>query len=67
MLEHEVSALIVPPEEAAVADAICRLAGDAALRERLGSAALDRAPLFSAQRMAANYLALYERLMRAGR
>ena len=65
MLENEVSALIVPPEEEPLVRAIVRIADDAALRERLGRAALSRAPLFSSKKMAENYLALYEEKYRA--
>jgi len=45
LLTHERDALLVPPEDpAALASAIERLLGDAALRERLGAALAARAP-----------------------
>lgn len=42
VLDHE-TALLVPPTAEAFADALSRLAGDAALRERLSAAARERA------------------------
>ena len=42
-VRHEVEGLLVPPEDAcALADALARLAGDAALRAHLGTAARQR-------------------------
>ena len=59
--QDEVSALMVPPEEPeALADAVERLAGDSALRQRLGQALQERVRRdFSAESMATQYLAVY--------
>jgi len=59
-----VSGVLVAPEDpAALAAAIVRLLGDAALRERLGTAARERALAeFSADRMARETAALYHEL-----
>ena len=56
--------LLVPPRDpAAMAAAIVRLLGDAALRERMGAAGLARVrERFSAEIMVANTLEVYKRL-----
>jgi glycosyltransferase involved in cell wall biosynthesis len=47
ILTHEVNALLVPPgDPRALADAMGRLAGDLALRERLGTEAKRRSAMF---------------------
>lgn len=59
MVEDGISALLVPCEEEAVCAACERLATDATLREKLGKAAKDRSPMFSASQMATRYCELY--------
>jgi ribosomal protein S18 acetylase RimI-like enzyme len=64
---HEVEALLVPPRDpAALAAAILRLAGDPALRERLATAARQRAEQrFSEASVAERVVGAYRRLLRA--
>ena len=64
IIEHEVSGLLVPPRDPqALADAIRRLAGDPALRERLGAAAARRVrEHYGAARMAREHEEAYQRL-----
>ena len=51
-------------DEAALADAILRLAGDARLREEIGQSGRDRAGrLFSEERMHAEYEAVYQEML----
>jgi glycosyltransferase involved in cell wall biosynthesis len=59
MVEDGVSALLVPCETEAICAACERLATDTSLRERLGKAAMDRSPVFSAAQMAKAYSSLY--------
>lgn len=55
--------ILVPPEDAgALREAMTRLLGDPALRERLRERGLSRAPRFSIQRTVARYEALYRTL-----
>jgi glycosyltransferase involved in cell wall biosynthesis len=63
-IEDGVSGLLVPVnDEAAFSAALLRLAGDRALRERLGTAARKRAAeVFGMDRMIAEFSALYEEL-----
>lgn len=64
-LHHEVDALLVPPgDSAALADAIERVATDAALCERLGAAAAARAPEFAVERTVGEIEATYARVAR---
>lgn len=60
--EHETTGLVVPPNDShALADAINRILGDKALRQRMSDAALARAQSeFNVDTMAARMLALYE-------
>jgi len=60
---------IVPPEDsAALASAISELIGDASLRERIGNWAKARvAAEFSADKMAADYLCIYEQAIQESR
>jgi glycosyltransferase involved in cell wall biosynthesis len=62
-----VNALLVPPDDpAALAKAIMQLAVDPALRCRLGAAGRDLVETeFSAQRVGAEIVALYDRVRRA--
>lgn len=62
-VEHERTGLLVPPgDEAALGAAILRVAGDAALRRRLGAAARERAiQEFSLAAMAARAIEEYRR------
>jgi glycosyltransferase involved in cell wall biosynthesis len=64
-IRHEVNGLLVPPDDpGALAAAISRLLADAALRENLGRRARDTAlAQFTADAMAAKYLALYRELV----
>ena len=64
VVEHGVSALIVPPADPeALADAVETLLLDAALRDRLGSNARQKVVAdYSAQKMARAYTKVYERL-----
>ncbi len=64
ILDNETGLLVGPDDASAVSEAIDVLAGDAALRRRLGSAARTRAlEHFSLEGMVASYKALYERLL----
>jgi len=64
LVAHEVSGVIVAPaDEAALADALARLAADAGLRAAMGAAGRERIErLFSLRAMVGNYHGLYERL-----
>jgi glycosyltransferase involved in cell wall biosynthesis len=64
LVEHEVSGLVVPPRDpSALRTALLRLAGDAALRARLGAAARERiAGPFHIQHTIDKTYALYQRL-----
>lgn len=58
------AALLVPPDDVdALAEALARLAGDAALRARLRAAGPARAARFSLDRMVQGYEALYRELL----
>jgi len=59
LLRSGESGLLVPCEEAAVADALETLVKDAALRERLGRKAKQDSLRFSAQTMAEQYCEIY--------
>ncbi len=63
--QHEVTGLLVPPgDTAALAEALRRLAADAALRERLGAAGRSRVESdFSVAHMVDRTLAVYERVV----
>jgi glycosyltransferase involved in cell wall biosynthesis len=54
-----------PLDTAAIADAIGRLLGDPALRERLAAAGREQASKFTWERTAADTLASYERALAA--
>ena len=59
VIEHEVSGLLVEPRRPELlAAAIRRLLDDGELRTRLSAAALERAPMFSEERMAERFDAL---------
>lgn len=58
--------LFDPADPAAIRTAIERLLGDAALRERLRAAGLERAATFSWERCAAETAAVYERALKGG-
>lgn len=60
VVENEKTGLLVPPEEAAVANACLRLAEDASLRQMLGKAALSGSNRFSSQAMSRAYVAIYQ-------
>lgn len=56
--------ILVPPEDVdALAEGIRRLAGDAALRERLGSAGRERAKLFCWEAVTERYLEVYRKVL----
>ena len=59
MIENETSGLLVPCEEAAVAQAMARLVSDASLREKLGQKAKEGSARFSAAYMAEQYCKSY--------
>ena len=61
MITDGVSGLLIPPQPEALADAVCRLIGDEALRERLGENARQAAKAFSMETMADGYLNLYQK------
>jgi len=64
LVEHEVTGLLVPPEDpAALAAALRRLLGDAATRARMGAAARSRAADFSIPRLAGAVRGIYDRLL----
>jgi glycosyltransferase involved in cell wall biosynthesis len=61
VLQHEVSALLVPPEDArALTEAIRRLLEDAELGRRLAGQAQRDAQMYSADRIAEQLIALYD-------
>ncbi|HUS17512.1 MAG TPA: glycosyltransferase family 4 protein [Chloroflexia bacterium] len=65
-LAHGTNVLLVPPADPdALAAALARLADDAALRARLGAGAQTLAAQFDWGRIAAEYLALFDSLIRA--
>lgn len=60
--------ILVPPEDVdALAEGIRRLAGDPALRERLGAAGRERARLFSWDAVTEKYLDVYRKVCEAGK
>ena len=65
LIAHERTGLLVPPgDPAALAAALARLAGDSALRARLGTAAREAAAAYTPEAMAAAYLNLYHDIAR---
>jgi glycosyltransferase involved in cell wall biosynthesis len=61
---HERNGLVVPPEQPeALAEALCRMAGDAELRRRCGAANRERAEIFSARAMAEATVQVYRGLL----
>ena len=61
---HEVDALLVEPgSDEQLASAIGRLVGDPVLSKKLVNAGLQRADDFSMQRLANEYVAIYQRLL----
>jgi glycosyltransferase involved in cell wall biosynthesis len=64
MIEHGVNGLLVPAGDSdALREAMRSLIADAALRERLGRAAGERARTFAAATVVPRFEALYERLL----
>lgn len=60
---HDVDALLVPPGDVdALASALRRVLGDGVLASRLVGGGSTRADCFSMSRLAASYVAIYERL-----
>ncbi len=68
LIDDQVDGLLAPVRDhAAVAHALLRMIGDPALRQRLGSAAHQRAlQRFSAEVMIAHYRSLYDRVCSGG-
>jgi glycosyltransferase involved in cell wall biosynthesis len=66
LLDDQVDGLLVPVRDhAGVAQALLRMIGDPVLRQRLGSAAHQRAvQRFSAEVMITRYRSLYDRVCR---
>jgi len=63
---HEVNALLVAPgDEEQLANSITRIVQDTNLSQRLVAGGLKRAEDFSMQRLATEYVAIYERLLAA--
>ena len=63
---HEVNALLVAPgDEEQLANSITRIVHDTNLSQRLVAGGLKRAEDFSMQRLATEYVAIYERLLAA--
>ena len=67
VVDHDVNGLLVPPGQVEpLADAVARLAGDEALRARLGDASVRKAAAeFDQQRVIDRTLATYRRLLEA--
>jgi glycosyltransferase involved in cell wall biosynthesis len=64
VVDHETGLLVPARDSIALAGALSRLAGDAALRQRMGAAARHRAvEHFSQERIASETLALYRSLV----
>lgn len=65
LVRDGVTGILVPPRDvAALADALVAVCGDAALRARLGAAALERARArYTVEAMVRGYLGLYARLL----
>jgi glycosyltransferase involved in cell wall biosynthesis len=63
---HELDALLVAPgDEEQLATSIVRIVNDPTLSKRLVAGGLKRAEDFSMQRLATEYVAIYERLLAA--
>ena len=60
MLRHEHSGLLCTAEPESISDAMARMYGDEALRQRLGRQALEDSGRFSARHMAEAYLEVYK-------
>jgi len=67
LIVHDECGLLVPPRDAAaLADALCRVLGDADLRARMGAAARERiATQFDGRTMAERTLAIYQQIAQA--
>ena len=63
LLSNEVNAMVVPPEDqAAIADAVVRLASDGDLRDKLAAASLDLAERFDVRRCVGEIESIYDEL-----
>lgn len=63
VVDSDATAILVPAEDAeALADALCRLVADPALRNRLAAAARERARSIDAVAVAARMAEIYESL-----
>jgi phosphatidylinositol alpha-mannosyltransferase len=68
VVDHEEQALMTPPGDAtALADALVRVLGDAALQARMGKAGQARASAFAWPRVAEQTLAVYDQLVNGRR
>ena len=65
VVDGETGILVPPGDPEALAEGIRRLAGDAALRERLGAAGRERARLFSWDVVTEQYLEVYRKVSKA--
>lgn len=64
VMEADISGLLCDPTKESLRQQLIRLVEDAALREKLGKAAMERAKLFSDETMAENYLTLYRKVQK---
>lgn len=65
VVDGETGILVPPGDPEALAEGIRRLAGDPALRERLGAAGRERARLFSWDVVTEQYLEVYRKVSKA--
>ena len=61
VIENETGVLVTPGDAVALAEALRRVAGDDALRTRLGAAGLERVAKFTWPAIADSYTRIYEK------